>query len=140
MATKSAKNYKMVNAIALHEGETLRLLIKRAGFRVDEFAKELDMNPNSLSRIFRSEKLTNKVKASACRVLGVDSSVFEQGTGYLIPEVNTDFMESSEDYESLLQEVERLTDEVKRLSAEVAREKDINKDLRKLLIKISGAG
>ena len=136
MATKEAKNIKMVNEIALHEGEILRVLIKRAGYRVDEFAKLLDLNPHSLSRIFKSEKLTNKVKSRSAWILGVDISIFGTGIGGEV----LDLGEPNEEYKALQEEVDRLHDEVRRLSAEVAREKGINEDLRKLLLKISGAG
>lgn len=136
MATKSAKKFKMNNENSLHEGEILRLLIKRAGFRVDEFAKSLDLNPNNLSRIFRSEKLTKKVKSKSASILGVDISIFETGFSYDISESQGSVEEPDEEFLALEAEVARLEEENRQLAEELLKEKAISDELRKLLLKM----
>lgn len=58
------------------EGEVLLLIVKRSRKSNTEIAKMLDIHPNHLSKLFKSEKLTNKIKQKAIAVFGVDASVF----------------------------------------------------------------
>jgi len=66
------------------EGEALLLLVKRSKKTNAEIAKMLDIHPNHLSKLFKSEKLTIKVKQKAALLFGVDVSVFE---GKYLPQI-----------------------------------------------------
>ena len=75
------KNSTFVNQmaiqLALTEGESLLILQRRSGKSVDEVAKMLDINPSHLSKIFRSENLTSKIKSKASSVFSLPDSFFE---------------------------------------------------------------
>lgn len=129
----------MINKIPLHEGEILRILVRRAGFRVDDIAPQLGLIPNSLSRAFKSSKISKKVKRKAVEVLGVDESIFETGLGYEIPESREDVVgDDGEEYRALAMENERLKEENARLAADLLRERDLSEDLRRALLLIAG--
>lgn len=127
----------MNNEKEVHQGEILMLLVRRSGKEGAEVANAMGINQSYLSRLYKSKKLTNKVKASACRVLGVDIPIFETGLGYDVLDKITEVRESSEQYESLKKEVEALRAEVKRLAEENERERGLSEDLRKLLLKLT---
>lgn len=59
------------------EGEVLLLLVKRSKKSNTEIAKMLDIHPNHLSKLFKSEKLTIKIKQKAANAFGVPVSWFE---------------------------------------------------------------
>lgn len=121
-------------------GEILLVLVRRSGLEGREVAAKLGIDPATLSRLYKKDHLSKSIIDSASELFGVDKSIFETGLGYEIPDLKAEFGEPNEEYKALQEEVDRLHDEVRRLSAEVAREKGINEDLRKLLLKISGAG
>lgn len=122
------------------KGEILLILVRRSGLEGKEIASKLGIDPATLSRLYKKEKLSKSIIDAASEVFGVDKSIFETGIGYDVPDKTLNAEEPDEEYLALEAEVERLHDEIRKLSAEVAREKGINEDLRKLLLKISGAG
>ena len=107
----------MDNEISLHEGEILRILIRRSGKKVDDIAPLMGIVPNSLSRIFRSEKLTSKQKRLAANALDVDVSIFETGQGISLPDM-TKVEEPAGKYANVdpdvLEENRRLKEELER--------------------------
>lgn len=64
----------------LKEGETLLILQRKSGKSVAEVAKLLDIHPNHLSKIFKSEFLTAKVRKRAAEIFGVNESIFSGNT------------------------------------------------------------
>lgn len=65
---------------ALKEGETLLILQRKSGKSVSDVAKLLDIHPNHLSKIFKSEFLTAKIRKRAAEVFDVPESVFSGNT------------------------------------------------------------
>jgi len=59
------------------------LLVHRAKIQIQEAAKLLEINKSHLSRIFRSELLSDNVRQRACRVFSVPESVFFDGGGFV---------------------------------------------------------
>lgn len=59
-----------------HEGERLLLLVRRSEKLNTEIAQMLEITPNSLSRLFRAEVLSKKVKRKAALVFGVPVEYF----------------------------------------------------------------
>jgi transcriptional regulator with XRE-family HTH domain len=75
----------------LHQGERLLLLANRSGLKRPEIAKQLNIHPGHLSKLFKSEILTLKIKRSSADLFGVDESYFE------VPDVSgIDFVAESE--------------------------------------------
>jgi len=64
----------------LKQGETLLLLQRKSGKSVAEVAKMLDIHPNHLSKIFKSEVLTAKIRNKASQIFNVSESVFSGNT------------------------------------------------------------
>lgn len=60
----------------LKEGETLLILQRKSGKSVTEIAKLLEIHPNHLSKIFKSEVLTAKIRSKAAKVFNVPESIF----------------------------------------------------------------
>lgn len=60
----------------LKEGEVLLLLQRKSGKTVAEVAHLLEIHPNHLSKIFKSEKLTSKIRNKAALIFGVQESDF----------------------------------------------------------------
>lgn len=71
----------------LKQGETLLLLQRKSGKSVSEVAKMLDIHPNHLSKIFKSEILTAKIRSKAAKVFGVSESVFVGNTIASFPQM-----------------------------------------------------
>lgn len=61
----------------LHQGERLLLLVNRSGISKNEVAKQLSIKPGHLSRLFKSEILTTKIKKAASALFSVDISYFD---------------------------------------------------------------
>ena len=72
------------------EGEVLLLITKRIRKSNTEIAKLLDIHPNHLSKLFKSEKLTKKIKLKAPAAFGVDEAIFSGSNFPSIPGI--DFM------------------------------------------------
>lgn len=62
---------------SLSEGEALLLLVRRSGKSGIEVAKLLNIHPNHLSKLFKSERLTLKIKNQAAEVFNVPLSAFD---------------------------------------------------------------
>jgi transcriptional regulator with XRE-family HTH domain len=120
---------------AMNEGEKLLLLVRRSGKQNKDVAELLDIKPTSLSRIFRSETLTSKVKRKAAEVFGVEEGFFSDPDAPL-PAPPPTVAEPAPKYQSapvrtdaeLLAENARLQAENEALRAEVL---DLLRDLRK---------
>lgn len=74
------------------QGDILLLLINRSGLSKTDVAKSLNVHPAHLSKLFRSEILTQKVKGAAATLFGVDESVFESGLYPDVPEVDAGYV------------------------------------------------
>lgn len=60
-----------------HQGEILLLLSNRSQLSKADIAHQLNLNRSSLSRCFKSENLTMKVKKAAAAFFDVDISIFD---------------------------------------------------------------
>lgn len=67
----------MESKSTLRQGDILLLLIHRSGMSRTEVAKKLDIHPNHLSRLYKSEILTNKIKTRASKLFDVPISAFD---------------------------------------------------------------
>lgn len=65
---------------SLTEGEALLLLVRRSGKSGVDIAKLLNIHPNHLSKLFKSARLSFKVKQRAAEVFNVPLSAFEIST------------------------------------------------------------
>lgn len=129
----------MDNNKHVHQGEILMLLSKRSHLDGAEIAEKMGISRNYLSDIYRRERLSKKIIASAANVFGVEVSIFDTGIGYSIPNSTVERVgESGDYYKSLLEEVERLKDENARQAAEILRERQVSDDLRRALLLIAG--
>lgn len=66
------------------QGDILLLLINRSNLSKTDVANSLNIHPAHLSKLFKSEVLTQKIRKDAATLFGVDESVFDSG---LYPEV-----------------------------------------------------
>jgi transcriptional regulator with XRE-family HTH domain len=64
---------------SLTEGEALLLLVRRSGKSGVDVAELLNIHPNHLSKLYKSERLTSKLKNRAAQVFGVPLSAFDVG-------------------------------------------------------------
>lgn len=62
----------------LHQGERLLLLANRSQLNKKEIAERLGIHPAHLSKIFQSEKISQKIKKSAAELFRVELSYFEE--------------------------------------------------------------
>lgn len=60
------------------QGEILLLLSNRSGKPKSEIAKNLNIDPSHLSKLYKSQFLTSKIKDSASLFFGVPVSVFDE--------------------------------------------------------------
>lgn len=60
----------------LHQGERLLLLANRSHLSKGEIAQMLNINPGHLSKLFKSELLTSKIRKGASVLFGVSESFF----------------------------------------------------------------
>lgn len=70
----------MTSKTKLKEGEVLLLLQRKSGKTVAQVAQMLDIHPNHLSKLFKSERLTAKIRNKAAIAFGVLESDFEGNT------------------------------------------------------------
>lgn len=70
----------MIEKKALKEGQVLLLLQRNSGKSVKEVAQLLEIHPNHLSKIFKSEKLTAKIRNKAAILFDVQESDFSGNT------------------------------------------------------------
>ena len=70
------------------QGDILLLLINRSNLSKTDVAKSLNVHPAHLSKLFKSEVLTLKVRKSAAALFGVDESVFDSGLYPDVPDVD----------------------------------------------------
>ncbi len=77
----------MNNEKSLSEGEALLLMVRRSGKSGAEIAQLLNIHPGHLSKLFKSEKLTFKIKKKASEVFNVDMSEFgDKDSDELLPD------------------------------------------------------
>ena len=72
----------------LKQGETLLILQRKSGKTVTEVAEMLDIHPNHLSKIFKSERLSAKIRSKAASIFGVQESVFSSSSIASFPHVD----------------------------------------------------
>lgn len=71
----NATNNSMENEKA-KQGEILMLLVHRSGFTGKEAAEKLNIHPSHLSKLFRSEFISEKMRRKACDVFSVPYEVW----------------------------------------------------------------
>jgi len=86
------------------QGEVLLFLVNRSKFSKATVAKKMNIDPSHLSKLFKSEILTSKMRTAACTIFGVDESFFD---GEVLQ--NFTQMVSEPDAEYRIQEFEGLT-------------------------------
>ena len=69
----------MENSVNLHEGALLEKLIKHTPFTKGQVAKGLAIEQTSLSRLFKTEKLSSKVKRATNDFFGMDEAFWATG-------------------------------------------------------------
>lgn len=68
----------MENNTSLAEGEALLLLVRRSRMSGREIAEALDVAPETLSRIYKRQKLTQKIKRKAAALFDVPEDYFSK--------------------------------------------------------------
>lgn len=115
------------------------LLSKRSRLSRDVLANKIGISVNYLTNAYRRPVLSEKIKARAIELFGVEESIFETGIGYDLPEPNLDRVgDAGEDYNTLQEEVRRLKAENARYAEEILREREVSKDLREALLLVAG--
>lgn len=89
-----------MNATGLTEGEVLLLIVKRSGMSNAEIAKMLEIHPNHLSKLFKSEKVSQKIKRKVQEGLGIPPESFSQDDLTRIPEATISANEPEIEYKS----------------------------------------
>ncbi len=70
----------MAKGKTINQGENLLLLVRRSGKQVQDVAAALDITPTSLSRMFKNETLSPKIKKKAALFFDVPEAYFlEEG-------------------------------------------------------------
>ena len=59
-----------------HQGEALLILVRRSGREGKDVAKDLDIAPESLSRMYKKQSLTKKTIRKAVATFGVEEGYF----------------------------------------------------------------
>lgn len=72
----------MERKIKLKEGEVLNILVSRTRKTKSEIANDLEISDQHLANSFKSESLTQNVRAKAAALLGVEDWYFN---GYYVP-------------------------------------------------------
>lgn len=67
----------MEKTTSVRHGDVLLLLVHRSQMQKQDVAAKLDIHANSLSRLFKSEKITLKVRKKAAELFDVPLSIFE---------------------------------------------------------------
>lgn len=62
--------------MSIHQGDTLKILIKKSRFRQEDFAKQLGISRTYLLVILKEVVLNEKYIDRACQILHIDRSVF----------------------------------------------------------------
>lgn len=94
----------------LHEGEKLLWLANRSRFTKEEIAEKLNISAAHLSRIFKSQILTSKIKTAACGLFNVDLSFFQENgdfVGVLEPDIEYSQAMTEDSFIRLLEEKDR---------------------------------
>lgn len=78
----------MNNYSTLTEGEILLLLVRRSGMEAKDIAEKLNIHPGHLSKLFKSEKLTSKIKRGASDLFGVPLDIFRNASSENFPDFN----------------------------------------------------
>lgn len=68
----------MINQKKRKQGQVLLLLSNRSRLKKEEIAKNLEIHPSHLSKIFNSEVLTSKIRRKAASFFQVDEAVFDE--------------------------------------------------------------
>lgn len=72
---------------AITEGEKLLLLVRRSGMTAADIAKMLNIHPGHLSKLFKSERLTSKIRKQSSSVFNVPESFFADDSTDDFPDV-----------------------------------------------------
>lgn len=122
------------------EGEALMLLVRRSGMKGVEAARALGIKPESLSRMYQRQRLTEKVKVAASKVFGVPLSYFLAAR----PAPLTTASEPSAPYTTALdraaaleKENQLLRDEPEEMRRRLVEEKLISDDLSEKLRQVT---
>ena len=105
---------------SINEGEMLLLLVRRSGREVKDIAKDFDVAPTSMSRMFKKQKLSSKIKKRAVAVLGVPPDYFRSTDDPAHEDAPTPEPINQEDAD-LWKEIADLWKEIAELKREIAR-------------------
>ncbi len=97
-----------MDAVLKHftQGETLMLLVHRSKKTASEVCAGLEINPSHLSRLYRSELLTENIRRRAAKFFQVPESVFKDGE---VGEGDSVVNEPPARYEAMKREVDGMT-------------------------------
>lgn len=99
--------YKMNSILnRFTQGETLMLLVHRSKKTASEVCAGLEINPSHLSRLYRSELLTENIRRRAAKFFQVPQSVFKDGE---VGEGDSVVNEPPARYEAMKREVDGMT-------------------------------
>lgn len=87
-------------------GEVLLILAHRSKLSASEICKGLEINPSHLSRLYRSELLTENIRRRAAKFFQVPESVFKDGE---VGEGESVVNEPPARYEAMKREVDGMT-------------------------------
>lgn len=122
---------KIMNISHPSEGKILLYLCNESGMTKQMIAQKLEIHPNHLSKIFKSKKVSQKIKERSARLFNVDIAVFSgkdlEGYPYYVMEQDIEYLHGI-----TLEEVMRYLKEMdKRQSAERNRLLSIIENLTK---------
>lgn len=125
----------MVTQETAHQGEKLLILKRRSGLSGEDLAKAFDIIPNSVSRLFKRQKLSAKIRRKAAALFKVpESYFFEPIEAPAAPAVRPEkFRDAAELLEFREREIDLLKDELEAMRQRLVEEKRISADLSEQL-------
>lgn len=100
------------------QGEILLLLANRSGKPKNELASAFEIHPGHLSKIFKSEFLTSKIKQKAALIFDVSESIFDGMEDVSLPDT---VMEPTPKYDPLVVDGSKPSDLLNYLERKEAR-------------------
>lgn len=119
-----------------HEGERLLLLVRRSKMLNSEVAEMLEIATTSVSRIYRSERLSDKVRKKAIAGFGLPEDYFS-APGDVVMEVTPKYEPIEKEERDLRNEVERLRKELAALAAEMKKRGDVESKLLDIITQLT---
>lgn len=128
----------------MKQGEKLLLLIRRSGKQVKEVAEAFDVLPTSLSRMFKSETLTIKVKKKAISFFELSEGYFDEidpqdtGNSGIVQEPDVQYLPIEQRIKALRAQADRSRDKViKGLLSVIDDLQEDNQELKDIIEQLS---